>query len=299
MHNDSKTVPSCNPPPVPIIVGAPRSGSTLLRLMLDAHSQLAIPPETGFLGIAFGKKPVVHRTFFEKVTQFPRDAPAWGDYGVSSKSFWEQLQRIDPFDVAEGFRCFYWLYTARQGKSRWGDKTPGHVFGMPLIEQRIPEVRFIHLIRDGRDVALSWKPWWFSPSQSIAELAQHWMHWVETGRRHGAHRQHYMEVRFEELVTAPERVLKSICNFLSLDFEPAMLSFHDRALQRLSEHAARRAITGEIVVTQEQRLLQQALTMQPVEPRRAFSWKQAMSVSDQKAFATVAGSLLTQLNYST
>src|SRR5262245_38828142 len=108
--------------PMPIIVGAPRSGTTLLRLMLDAHSTLAIPPETGFLPIGFGKTGDLRRSYFEKVTQYPVDAPAWDDFGLTKDEFWFALRGIEPFQIEDGIRCFYRLYARRLGKSRWGDK---------------------------------------------------------------------------------------------------------------------------------------------------------------------------------
>ena len=67
---------------MPIIVGSPRSGTTLLRLMLDAHPDLAIPPETGFLTLGpslTGRGDSLHQRFRAAVTRHPADAPAWGD----------------------------------------------------------------------------------------------------------------------------------------------------------------------------------------------------------------------------
>src|SRR6185295_19563848 len=98
-----------NPDPMPVIVGAPRSGTTLLRFMLDAHAELAIPPETGFLAIGRsirGADKDIRQEFFDAVTTFPPDAPAWDDFGIPRAQLWSLLCDITPFSVAEGYRTF-------------------------------------------------------------------------------------------------------------------------------------------------------------------------------------------------
>lgn len=285
------------PHPMPIVVGAPRSGTTLLRLMLDAHRELAIPPETGFLSLEFDDAPDLRGDFFEKVTGFPRGAPNWSDFQIPKAQFWDELLRITPFNIADGLRSFYRLYASRFGKCRWGDKTPGHSFGMRTIEARLPEARFIHLIRDGRDVALSWRPLWFSPGKEMCELAKAWAEWVQVTRNLGRVCQYYLEVRFEELVRDPEPVLQTICRFLELDYHECMVRFFEGSAARLAEHGARLSSAGQTIISREQRLQQQALTMHPVEGRRALHWKHAMSRDEQEEFARAAGSTLSDLGY--
>ena len=153
------------PPPMPIIVGAPRSGTTLLRFMIDAHPQVAIPTETGFLTEAphlAGSGDELRARFVEMITAFPLRAPAWPEFGLSRETFQREIQLIEPFSVAEGYRAFYRLYAARFNKRRWGDKTPVYSLHLNAIEAVLPEAHFVHLIRDGRDVALSWRQTWFS-----------------------------------------------------------------------------------------------------------------------------------------
>ena len=112
---------------MPIIIGSPRSGTTLLRFMLDAHPDLAIPPETGFLvpcAERVGQEAVSREDFFQTVTGYPAEAPGWRDFQISHDTFRAALQAIEPFTVADGTRAFYQLYASRFGKPRWGDKTP-------------------------------------------------------------------------------------------------------------------------------------------------------------------------------
>jgi hypothetical protein len=285
---------------MPIIVGAPRSGTTLLRFMLDAHPEMAIPPETGFLmrGDSFqGTDDELRREFFDTVTTFPPDAPAWDDFGIPREHFRALLQQIAPFSAADGYRAFYRAYAERFGKQRWGDKTPLYCLHLNAIETVLPEARFIHVIRDGRDVALSLREMWFAPGRDIESLAAHWTACVTTARAQGATCRNYLEVRFEELITESATVLERICGFLDLGYSPAMLDYPNRTPDRLAEHGDRRRMDGTMVVSHAVRRRQQALTMQPPQGSRAQSWKRQMSADEQSRFEAVAGTLLQTLGY--
>jgi hypothetical protein len=277
--------------------------------MLDAHPELAIPPETGFLllgdrgdarprGVADddgGGDP--RRAFFEAVMAYPPDAPGWQDFGIAPEQFWAALQGIEPFSAADGFRAFYRSYAARFGKPRWGDKTPLYCQHLETIAQLLPEAHFIHVIRDGRDVALSLRQTWFSPGQDIETLAAHWRDCIVTARHQAPRCPRYLEVRFEELIQDSERVLRTICAFLDLAYAPAMLDYHARAPLRLAEHRARTRADGSLVVSHECRLRQQALTMHPPQTTRAGVWRAEMNPDERQRFELVAGALLTELGY--
>jgi hypothetical protein len=142
---------------MPIVVGAPRSGTTLLRFMLDAHPDLAIPPETGFLALAErlggARAPDTRQRFFDEITRFPPEAPAWSDFGVDPGQFRAALDEIEPFHIAGGFRAFYRLYAGKFGKARWGDKnywkhcvTTARLLGAGC--RHYLEVRFEDLVHD-------------------------------------------------------------------------------------------------------------------------------------------------------
>lgn len=287
-------------PPMPIIVGAARSGTTLLRLMLDAHPHVAIPPETGFLTPVLslrGPGAALRHTFFHVLTHYPPEASAWHDFGLPAADFWRELSAIEPFTTAAGLRCFYRAYADRFGKPRWGDKTPVYGQHMRAIEQLLPEAHFIHLIRDGRDVALSLRPLWFSPSQDIAALARAWRRQVSTARAQGQRCRHYLEVRYEALVADPPAVLRQVCAFCGLDYHPQMEHYYQRAPERLREHQSRVRANGTVLVTQAQRHAQQQLTTHPPNPRRILAWKQAMPRDEQRQFERAAGPLLEALGY--
>ena len=79
----------------------------------------------------------------------------WGDFGLTEEELLERFRAIEPLNAGDALRAFYEAYAERVGKPRWGEKTPIYVKSMRRIERALPEARFVHVIRDGRDVALS------------------------------------------------------------------------------------------------------------------------------------------------
>lgn len=283
--------------PMPFVVGVARSGTTLLRLMLDAHPELAIPHETHFLPAALQEPAASRERFFELVTEFP----TWQDLKTPAELFHEELLRVEPFDVRDGLRAFYRLYARSRGKSRWGDKTPTYTQHIRAIHEALPEARFIHILRDGRDVAVSLRPLWFSPGQSMEELAGYWVRRITEARDQAQGQPpgqpFYLEVRYEDLIADPVRELRRICGFLDLPYDSRMVEYHRTARLRLEEAEARLAPDGRVVITKEERLHIQRFTSHPPELSRAGRWKTEMTPDMVAAYEAVAGTMLDELGY--
>ncbi len=287
---------------MPIIVGAPRSGTTLLRLMLDSHPALAIPPETGFLNLATelrGRDQNLRERFVRALTNYPTEVPCWPDFEIPEEAFRSALNAISPFSIADGYRTFYRLYAGRFGKPRWGDKTPLYCMNLPTIRKILPEARFVHIIRDGRAACLSLRRMWFSPSEKIGDLASYWRNCVLKARRGGSGSPDYLEVRYEDLILNAEGTLRRICNFVDLEYDEVMLQYYIRAPVRLKEHKGRTFSDGTSLVTQEQRIRQQQRTTEPPDPAQVLGWMTSMSARERKEFEAVAGDLLADLGYET
>jgi hypothetical protein len=285
---------------MPFIVGVPRSGTTLLRFMLDSHPELAIPPETGFVPDCArlrGSGEALRRRFVAFITAYPAEAPNWADFGIPVVDLNGALDSEVPFTTTGGLRAFYRLYAARHGKRRWGDKTPPYGLEMPTIERLLPEARFIHVIRDGRAVAASWRGTWFAPSSEIAKLAAAWRRWIERARRDARRVRHYLEVRYEDLVIDPASVLQRIAAYCVLDYDPRMLEYHQRTPARLDEHHARVGAGGEVVISRDTRLWQQQRTTQPPDSGRIGAWRGVLTEREKADFARVAGELAMELGY--
>ncbi len=284
--------------PAPFIVGVNRSGTTLLRLMLDAHPDLTIPPETHFLPemIRLARRDNATR---RRVLKTATDHPRWGDFGLDEDALLARLREVKPLTPEGAIRCFYDMYAEKEGKSRWGDKTPRYMRAMPRIQRALPEARFIHIIRDGRDVALSQAERALEGRvPPITEVAERWKRRIETARVHSTDLDNYLEVRYEDLVGDPEATLREICKFIELPWNPAMLDYHQRAAERLTE-MDRDLGTGENgpVRTGDERLAGHAMTSEPPSTDRCGRWQEEMPAADEAAFERVAGGLLADLGY--
>jgi len=279
---------------MPVIFGGERSGTTLLRLMLDAHPELAIPPETFFVPAVAelsGTGSDLRNGFLRVLTT----APTWQDMRMANEELAAAVEDLDPFTVSRGLRAFYALYAHRRGKARWGDKTPKYLRRTADIERVLPEAHFIHIIRDGRDVALSVRDVW--PNRGATPMqARRWRKEVNRGRSSGRARRHYHELRYEDLVRDPEAELRRICAFCELSYADAMLRYHETAEARLAELGDKR-LPDDQTLGREQRLALHARTASPPEPKRAGRWRREMSADDLAEFEAVAGDLLVDVGY--
>lgn len=171
-----------------------------------------------------------------------------------------------------------------QNVPRWADCTPEHLLYMEEIKRQIPDALFIHIIRDGRDVALSyvkqgWSyplPWDRKERLGVAGLYWEWM--VRKGRQQGKHLgADYQEVRFEDLVRDPQQTLSRLGNFIKHDLD------YDRI---------RRAGIGSVTQPNSSFTGESEETFDPVE-----RWKTKMSSQQIAAFEDLVGDLLKELEY--
>jgi hypothetical protein len=280
----------------PFVVGMNRSGTTLLRMMLDAHPQLTIPPETHFVPdlIKVAREGAATPEALLKVIVSQRE---WGDFGLTEEELLERFRALRPLDAGDAIRAFFELYAGRVGKPRWGDKTPRYVTRMRLIADAVPEAHFVHVIRDGRDVALSVRDRTVK-DYTVERVAQRWKEKVSKARRDAPLLKHYMELRYEDLVLHPEGSLRGICEFVHLPFDEAMLDYHQRAEERLQEMARELPEQGsKAQLSVERRMATHARTTEPPDPERVTRWRGEMSEEERTAFEAMAGELLAELGY--
>jgi hypothetical protein len=198
-------------------------------------------------------------------------------------------------------RAFYGLYAARRGKPRWGDKTPVYVKRMRIIGRELGEARFIHLVRDGRDVALSRRRRGMGAGKPIADTAERWRNRIEGARLQARRlRGRYLELRYEDLVGDPEPALRSACELIEIEFDSVMLAHQAQAADRLAELAGGLAAEGgRPARSGEERLASHALVKSPPTTERVGAWRTEMSPADRAEFERVAGELLAELGYDT
>ena len=281
-------------PPAIFVVGVARSGTTLLRLMLDAHPQLAIPPETHFIPrvIDACSEADRHAAVLATITGHRR----WPDFGLDPDALRDRLAAHRTLTPGDAMREFYGLYAAKHGKSRWGDKSTNYIRKMRPISRILPEARFVHLIRDGRDVALSLVAVHFGPN-SAPEAARKWSEEIAKARRQGPKLQHYHEVRYEDLIADPEPVLRGICAATELPWDDAMLAYQERAGGRIAEIVRDFDRAEGETVSAGVRAAHQENVSKPLQSDRAARWRTEMTADDVLAFERVAGGLLDELGY--
>jgi len=281
----------------PFIVGVARSGTTLLRLMLDAHPQVAIPAETHFIPAVLAPRatgrPPDREEFLHRVTSFF----TWPDFGIARESLAEGLAAVVDFTPAEGIRTFFRICAARQGKALWGDKTPPYVEHIAVISQALPEARFIHLIRDGRAVAASRRHLSFGPGADIRAQALDWGRKIREARRQAADYPHYLEVRYEDLVLRPEAVLHRVCEHLGLAYAPSMLEYHRTARQRLAEFQDWSQAPGGGSLSGDYRRAIQERTSLPPDRERIDHWRNVLQPDEIRVFEEAEGGLLAEIGY--
>ena len=283
------------PGPAPFVCGVTRSGTTLVRLMLDSHPDLAIPGETHWLpklikAAERGKQS--HEDFATMIIDHKR----WGDFHLDADELRQRINQVNPPNAADVIRAFYTLYAEREGKTRYGDKTPGYIKEMPRIERVLPEARFVHIIRDGRDVSLSHLRMNWGP-ESYAESAKLWRQRIRKTRRLARNTSHYMEIRFEDLVTDTEGVLRRVCDFVELEFDPVMLDYHERAEGRLAEKARELPRKNRPNQPAEARMESHRLATEPPRSDRIGLWRERMSPEEVAEYESVAGDMLVTLGY--
>ena len=273
-----------------------RSGTTLLRLLLDGHPQLAIPAETGFglmLSELAGHEPT-RDELLARITALP----TWDDLGVEPDALRAAFDGAGRWSVSAGLRAYYTTYAARRGKPRWGDKTPLHAEHIDALAAALPEAFFVHIIRDARDVAASLRGLPFAPGDgSLEAIAAAWCDTVARARAAGArHPAAYHELRYERLVADPASELRTLCGRLELPYDDAMLTAHEQAADRLGEMAGIRAAGGvDGVPAERRRIFEQAL--RPPDPGRAGRWRETLTAEEVARVEAVAGPMLASLGY--
>lgn len=192
-------------PTAPIfIVGCQRSGTTMLRLVLDSHSRISCGPETRFLAD-------MERIVTSDWRRLQR-------YGLERE---EWLRRI-----AEFFAGIQNDYAERRGKVRWADKTPLYALNIPFLAELFPTAQFVHVIRDGRDVAVSHRKR-FGYASSL-NSARKWPSYIRIAREaaEALPPERYREVRYEALVGQTEQTLRDLLDWLGEEWEPEVLEYN-------------------------------------------------------------------------
>jgi hypothetical protein len=214
------------------VVGAARSGTTLLRLMLNAHPDIAIPSESHFFGALFRAFPPTVTLTGDAVAQavdVVASSPEWQRDFAHSEAELRAAIGPGPLPMRDFVERVFRLEVG-SGPARWGDKTPANLHWVDTLVACFPDAQVIAIVRDPRDVSLSLARlgWYGGTPWAIGRYLAH------NGRALQRLRDRYDErclrvVRYEDLVLDTEAELRALCAFLDVPFVAAMQAFHTQA----------------------------------------------------------------------
>ena len=269
------------------IVGSGRCGSTLLRVMLASHSRLTIPPETWFL-IPLVKRFSIDRPLrseeIEAAVATITSDYRWPDMKLELQEFHREVRQLREPRVRDLVGVIYRRHLQAEGKVRWGDKTPVYVEIVPELARMYPGSRFIHLVRDGRDVAKSFKATgWDSGGRWLHDNTREWTkalrcHWRWS---RSELRERILLVRYEDLLLEMEPTLRRICAFIGEEFEPQMLAWEGKV--------------DEQVPAREQ--IRHTKLKSRIGSEGVARWKREMSAREILICEAFMGSHLSRLGY--
>ncbi|MDX6533903.1 MAG: hypothetical protein QOF68_1647 [Gaiellales bacterium] len=268
------------------IVGCDRSGTTMLRLVLDRSTDVAIPTESMIL-VDMARLNGRLRPL-DTDEQFDRLAKAvWRHPKVREWRLQAPPPKRDGRQGAEAYRAAleapYIAYADLHGKPGWGDKTPYYVNHIDEVRRVFPEARIVNVVRDGRDVALSLLRVPFGPA-NVWAAAHQWRTAVEAGDRAAAGLgDDLITVRYEDLVSDPAATVPEICRFLGIAYRTDMLAIEETPPDRIA--SGQEAWFTELFAG--------------ISASSVGKWRHQMSPADVALFESIAGEALERHGYET
>ena len=265
------------------IIGAGRSGTTLLRLILAGHSRLHIPPETWFILPLIEALPLsgpLDAAQVERAVSLMVQDYRWPDMEIAAEDLRRQAEALDAPRLVDVINLVYRHHLAASGKPRFGDKTRRYINIVPQLLTLYPGAEFIHLIRDGRDVAasnieLNWNSYYDRQRFS-------WTLAMEKRRefQRAPFADRILDVRYEDLVSDLEATVRRFCAFLGEQFEPGMLDW-----QQL----------GNLVPERERHI--HGKLAQPVSGDAVAAWRRKLNAAECFAMEACLHKDLRELGY--
>lgn len=268
------------------IVGSDRSGTTLLRLIVNQHSQLSVPAETWFLidlVDEFGLDQTLDAAAVERAIEIVKAKGRWKNFSVTDAQFAE-IVRHAPMGLAEFFDRLMTYEIEGTGKPVWVDKSPEYVLHLDWLAPLFPEARFIHISRDGRDVFESLQPrrW---RGRTPWRIGQYWAACIDSAdrARSALPADRWLWIKYEDLVLDLDVTVKQVCAFLGVAFEPAMLDFHESAAGNVPEQSLVKGFHKKL--------------LRPPAATDVYRWKRAKPRAQMTMFEAVVDHQLARAGY--
>nr|WP_321228536.1 sulfotransferase [uncultured Psychroserpens sp.] len=281
------------------ILGNPRSGTSLLRLMLNNHSNITVPPECGFLLWLAQKYSSWSINNINKIDidNFINDVQAskkFETWHISNLSLSEVIVKNQPNNYIELVQCVYLAYANLDGKEPdfLGDKNNYYINHLNELITIIPDSYIIHLVRDGRDVANSYreiseisKTFKYKPNlpNSISEISDDWNKANLNIFNFFQDYKNYIYIRYEDLVLNPEKTLNIVLNKLGLTYEKELKEFYKS--NALREIEPKETIAWKLK------------TLKPLDASNIGIYKKKLSLTEIEEFNKIAKKSLKLFGY--
>lgn len=245
------------------VVGTMRSGSTMFRLVLDSHPNIAISEETGFMGALTAARAIPNwqfgREWYQRI--------GWSEEELDTR-------------LREFYSGMFERFADSQGKKRWGEKTPFHSWHIAEMARVFPDAVFVCIVRHPGAVASSLRKHF---NYTVDEATSYWENTNTEILRQGAvlGERRFAVVRYEDLVARSEPTLRALVGWLDEPWSDAVLRHHD--IQ--SAKGAPRITDGR------------TKPADPLTADRAVRWAATMAPSDKEIIWQLAGPLAEFLGY--
>ncbi len=277
------------------LVGAARSGTTLLQYMLRSHPDIYFPTAESHFIIPFYRR----REEYGDLSNRDNMISLLSDIYRARKRFFDEDMNNVEFDAGEMAdlllheqrttfpQVVAGLYEANarvENKRSWGDKTPYYILHLPTILEIFPNARIIHLIRDGRDCSISMlKRKHDLQIFSTYHAAATWKKYVNAGQQFGrSHPDCYHEIRYEDILDKPEYSMLQLFRFLGEQQHDVSGYFSEHEGKRENADAAGRKTP---------------LVGKPIKKDNQQKWRQLMSNRQVRTFEAIAGDVLARNGY--
>jgi hypothetical protein len=219
------------------VVGADRSGTTLLRLMLNEHPTLSVGPETWFfldLRRRFSVQQRLNPAEVDEALRIIVSHERYPHLGVAPADLRSRAETLAEPTIGDLFALPGAMVAEREGAAHYGDKTPGYSHCILDLAEAYPEAKFVHIVRDARDVALSlMRVGWYGGTPWRA--TEHWIDRVGACEQARAQlgSQRMIRLDYADLVLQTDATLRRLCEFLEVAFDERMLSFYETSAEHI------------------------------------------------------------------
>lgn len=268
---------------IAFVVGAARSGTTLVQQILNAHPAIAIGPETHFVRRFWLRRdayaPLSDDEGWNRLIGDVVATPDLRDAGLQSHALAARARSV-PREMRSLFGLLLDELASGRHAAVIGEKTPSHVLHMPLLAGWFPGARFIHVVRDPRAVVSSRgrMPW---STGSVCGDAIVWRRTMIVAERDRPPAGRLRLIRYESLVSRPEPELRGLCDFLGVEYDSSMLRHHQKrgfGVDPDREPWKRRANA-------------------PLAPERMEAWRGELSPRDVSCIEGTAGRVMIRAGY--